>query len=108
MFVKFLYCMLYYYFEVREDKYICLYIHIHFFFGLFAFSRATPTAHGGSQARGLNGAVATGLHHSHSHVGSEPCLQPIPQLTAMLAPQPPEQSQGSNHILMDTSGIHFR
>ena len=24
-----------------------------FFFGLFVFSKATPTAHGGSQARGL-------------------------------------------------------
>ena len=27
-------------------------------------------AHGGSQARGLIGALATGLHHSHSHMGS--------------------------------------
>ena len=29
-----------------------------FFFGLFAFSRAAPTACGGSQAKGLIGAVA--------------------------------------------------
>ena len=29
-----------------------------FFFCLFAFSRATPVAYGGSQARGLIGAVA--------------------------------------------------
>ena len=28
-------------------------------------------AHGGSQARDPIGAVATGLHHSHSHAGSE-------------------------------------
>jgi len=43
---------------------------------------------GDSQARGLIGAVAAGLHHSHSHsnVGSEPCLQPTPQLTPMLDP----------------------
>ena len=35
------------------------------------FSRAVPTAYGGSQARGLIGAIATGLHQSHSNVGSE-------------------------------------
>ena len=38
-----------------------------FIFCLFAFSRATPMAYGGSPARGLIGAVATGLHHSHSN-----------------------------------------
>ena len=32
-----------------------------FFFCLFAFSRAAPEAYGGSQAKGLIGAVATGL-----------------------------------------------
>ena len=56
------------------------------FFGgvvcLFAFSRATPMAYGGSEARGLIGAAATGLHQSHSNMGSEPRLQPPPQLTA--------------------------
>ena len=40
----------------------------------FAFSRATPAAYGGSQARSLIGAVAAGLHHIHSNTGSEPCL----------------------------------
>ena len=50
---------------------------------LFAFfSRADPAAHGGSQARGRIGAVATGLHHSHSNAESEPRLRPMPQLTA--------------------------
>ena len=53
-----------------------------FFFGLFAISRATPVAYGGSQARGLFGTVAAGLHQSHSNVGSEPCLGHTPQLTA--------------------------
>ena len=43
-----------------------------FFFFLFAFSRAAPTAYGGSQARGLIGAVAASLHQSHSNAGSEP------------------------------------
>ena len=47
-----------------------------FIFCLFAFSREAPTAYGGFQARGLIGAVATSLHHSHSNKGSEPCLQP--------------------------------
>ena len=41
-------------------------------------SKATPMAYGGSQARGLIGAVAAGLHQGHSNTGSEPCLQPTP------------------------------
>ena len=53
-----------------------------FFFFFFAFSRASPTAYGGSQARGRIGAVATSLCQSHSNTGSEPHLQPTPQLTA--------------------------
>ena len=48
---------------------------------IFAFSRAAPAAYGGSQARGLIRAVATGLRQSHSNMGSEPRLQPTPQLT---------------------------
>ena len=40
------------------------------------------TSHGGSQPRGGISVVATGLHHSHSRVGSEPHLQSTPQLTA--------------------------
>ena len=52
----------------------------------FVFFRAAPTAHGGSQARGPIGAVAAGLHHSHSNTGSEPCLRPTPQLVAMPDP----------------------
>ena len=39
-------------------------------------------AYGRSQARGLVRATAAGLRHSHSNVGSEPCLPPTPQLTA--------------------------
>ena len=49
---------------------------------VFAFSRAAPMAYGGSQARGPIGAVAMGLHLSHSNARSEPCLQPTPQLMA--------------------------
>ena len=58
-------------------------ISIQFSFFLFlCLFRVTPTAYGGSQARGLIGAVGTGLLHSHSNAKSEPHLRPIPQLTA--------------------------
>ena len=61
------------------DKYLfCLFV----FASFFAFSRAAPAAYGGSQARGLIGAVATGLRQSHSNTGSELSLRPTPQLTA--------------------------
>ena len=45
-----------------------------FFFCLFATSWAAPLAYGGSQARGLIGAIATDLHQNHSNARSEPCL----------------------------------
>ena len=57
-----------------------------FFFCLFT---AAPAAYGGSQARGLIGTVAAGLHHSHpshSNSRSEPHLWPTPELTATLDP----------------------
>ena len=55
-------------------------------FLFFFFFRTTPSAYGGSQARGRIGATAAGLHHSHSNARPEPCLQPTPQLVAMLNP----------------------
>ena len=60
---------------------------------------------GSSQARGRIGAAR--LHYSHSNLGSEPHLQPTPQLITMLDPQPTEQGQGLNHILMDTSWVCY-
>ena len=36
-------------------------------FCFFCLFRATPEAHGGSQSRGPMGAIAAGLHHSHSN-----------------------------------------
>ena len=39
----------------------CLYLFVY-----LSFSRATPAAYGGSQARGRIGALAAGLCHSHS------------------------------------------
>ena len=65
-----------------------------FFF--FLSFRATPAAHGGSQARGRIGATRAGLHHIHSNAGSELCLRPTSQLVAMPDPEPTEQGQGLN------------
>ena len=73
--------------------YFILFYFIYFILLLFT---ATPMAHDGSQARSLIKAIAACLHHSHSNAGSEPRLQPPPQLTAMLYPQPSKQGQGSN------------
>ena len=63
---------------------------------LVSFFRATPVAHGGSQARGWIRAAAASLHHSHSNVGSQPCLRLTPGLTARPDPSPTEQGQGLN------------
>ena len=57
----------------REIPLSSVFIYL-FLFLFFVFSRAVPMAHGCSQASGLIGAVATGLHHSHSNVESEPRL----------------------------------
>uniref|UniRef100_A0A8C3W6Q4 Phosphatidylinositol 5-phosphate 4-kinase type-2 gamma n=1 Tax=Catagonus wagneri TaxID=51154 RepID=A0A8C3W6Q4_9CETA len=62
-----------------------------FFFLSFCYFRAAPAACGGSQARGLIGAVAAGLRQSHSSTGSKLRLRPIPQLTATPDPQPTER-----------------
>ena len=53
---------------------------------VFVFFRFALAAYGRSQARGLIGAVAAGLHHSHSNAGSKPRLRPTPQLPATLDP----------------------
>ena len=57
-----------------------------YFFVFFAISSAALIAYGGSQARGLIRGIAAGLHQNHSNSGSEPCLQPTPQLTATPGP----------------------
>ena len=48
----------------------------------FLVFRAAPTSYGSSQARVQMGAIAAGLHHSHSNTRSESSLQLTPQLTA--------------------------
>ena len=56
------------------------------YFVFLSFLGPLPAAYGGSQARGLNRAVAASLRQSHSNAGSEPRLQTTPQLTATLDP----------------------
>ena len=58
-----------------------LFIYLFIYFVFLPFLGLLPVAYGGSQAGSLIGAVATGLRQSHSNVGSEPRLQPTPQLT---------------------------
>ena len=53
-----------------------------YFFVFLPFLGPLPMAYGGSQDRGLVRTVATSLRQSHSNLGSEPRLQPIPQLMA--------------------------
>ena len=52
----------------------------------FCLFRVEPVAYGRSQARGQIGAAAASLRQSHSNVGSEPRLQPTPQLMATSDP----------------------
>ena len=67
--------------KIESNKYLFIYL-----FFVFVFFRAASVAYGGSQARGLIEAVASGLCQSHSNMGSEPRQQPTPQLTAMPDP----------------------
>ena len=64
-----------------------------YFFCLLAISWAAPAAYGGSQARGLIGAVAASLRQSNSNASSESCLQPTPQLMETPDSSPTEQGQ---------------
>ena len=63
--------------------FVCFLVFLSFVFCLF---RATLSAYGGSQARGLIGATAASLHQSHSNTRAESHLRPTPQLTAMPDP----------------------
>ena len=56
------------------------FLSLSFFF--LVFSRAASVAYGSSQARGLIGAAAASLCHSHSNAKSRLSLRPTPQLTA--------------------------
>ena len=56
------------------------------FFFVFLPFLGPPPAYGSSQVRGRIRAAATGLCQGHSNSGSEPRLQPTPQLTATTDP----------------------
>ena len=56
-------------FLTRGKKRIFL---LSFFFVYVYLFRAAPVTYGSSQARGQIGAIAAGLHHSHSNTRSEP------------------------------------
>ena len=70
--------------------FFCFVLFFYYFFAFLSFvvvvvvaiSWAAPAAYGDSQARGRIGAIAASLRQSHSNAGSEPRLQPTPQLTA--------------------------
>ena len=69
--------------SVTDNLKYLLFIHL---FVFLPFLELHPWHYGGSQARGPIGAVAASLHQSHSNSGSEPHLQPTPQLMATLDP----------------------
>ena len=78
------------------------------FFSLSLLSfRASPTAYGGSQARGLIRATAASLRHSHSTIGSKPHLWPTPQLTECQILNPLSKARDQTYNLMVTSQIRF-
>ena len=61
-------------------------LHAGYFFFFFGLFRAACMAYGSFQARDQIGAAATSLRQSHSNMGSEPHLQPTPQLMARQDP----------------------
>ena len=61
------------YIHVERDMktqrgFFCFFV---FFFVFLVFSKAAPASYGGSQPRGLIGAVDAGLPHNHNNAGSE-------------------------------------
>ena len=67
-----------------------------FFFFFFCFLGSYLWHNQNSCVRGQIRAIAAGLHHSYSNLGSESCLWPMPQFTAPPDPSPTEQGQWSN------------
>ena len=65
-----------------KNSFINFYLFIYLFILIFLLFRAAPAAFEGSLARGLIGATAASLHHSHINARAEPRLWPTLQLTA--------------------------
>ena len=87
--------------------YLILFIYLVFIYLFFGLFRPVSTAYGGSQARSWIGAVASGLHHSHSNARSEPHLWPTPQPRQCWILNPMSVARDWTCVLMDASQIHF-
>ena len=90
--------------KVDESQFLILIPLFFFFFNLFM---AALSACGSSQAKGQIRATATSQCHSHTNSGSEPCLWPIPQLTALSILNPLRESRNWTHVFMDTSQVYY-
>ena len=64
---------------------------------------ATPAAFGSSQARGLIGTRAAGLHHSHSTTRSKHICDLLHNSQQCQILNPLSEAKDQTHILMDTS-----
>ena len=78
-------------------EYGVLFLFIYLF--IFVFFRAAPAAYGGSQARGLIGIVAAGVHQRHSNARSQP------QLRQHRIPNPLSEARDGTCSLMVPSWI---
>ena len=67
-------------------NYFLIFIYLFIYLFIYCLFRATPVAHGGSQAMGRIRAAAASLRRSHSNARSKQSLQPTPQLMATLYP----------------------
>ena len=66
---------------------------------------ATPAAFGSSQARGLIGTRAAGLHHSHSTTRSKHICDLLHNSQQCQILNPLSEARDQTHILMDTSWV---
>ena len=89
-----IYWVTFYFFYLLFKNWV-FYLFIYLFIYLFVFLGPHPR-HVSSQARGRVGAAAAGLHHSHSHVGSELLLWFTPQF-----------ARDWTGVLRDTSQVHY-
>ena len=71
------------------------------FFLSFCLFRAEHMAYGGSQAMGLIGTTAAGLHHSHSNTGTEPHLRLHHSSWQRWILNPLSEARDQTHNLMD-------
>ena len=100
-FSKILSCCLFFF---NFNFYLFIFIFNFFVFCLF---RATPMVYGGSQARGLIGATAASLHHSHAMQDSGQICNLHCSSRQHWILNPLSRARDQTHILMEMSQIHF-